>query len=132
MSDKPTPGDGGSLGAQGKPATRSLPDEFADQPPSDPWILRRLIACRKSPQRNPPRHWSQEPIPTRYGPYPKPRPPGRLTEWRAIRAAAGRRVFVLLCMAQTAREDFRAWLVLEEGQRRLVIERCGVSWGTHA
>lgn len=100
-----------------------MPEEFSDQPPSDPWILRRLIACHKSPQGNPPSNWSQEPIPIRYGPYPKPRPPGRLTEWRAVHAAAGRHVFVLLCMAQTAREDFRAWLVLEEGQRRSVIER---------
>ncbi len=65
MSDEPSREDRGSLGAPEKPARRSLPDEFPDQPPSDPWILRRLIVCRKLPQGNPPSQWSQEPIPTR-------------------------------------------------------------------
>src|SRR5208337_5297077 len=132
MGDEPKPQDLGSRGPPEKRARRSLPEDFSDQPLSDPWIIRRLIACHKSPQGNQPNSWSQDPIPTRFGPYPRPRPPGRLTERRAVRAAAGRRVFILLCMAQTAREDFRAWLVMEDGQRRLVIERCGVSWGTHA
>jgi hypothetical protein len=123
MVDEPTPEGSGLPGASEKPVRRSLPETFPNHPPSDPWILRRLIACRKLPQGNPPINWSQEPIPTRFGPYPKPRPAGRLTEWRAIRAAAGRLRFILLCMAQTAREDFQAWLVLDDNQRRSVIER---------
>jgi hypothetical protein len=123
MGDEPRPEDLGSRGPPEKPARRSLPEGFPDLPPSDPWIIRRLIACRKIPRGNQPNSWSQDPVPTRFGPYPRPRPPGRLTEWRAVRAAAGRRVFILLCMAQTAREDFRAWLVLEDDQRRSVIER---------
>jgi hypothetical protein len=71
-----------------------VPHAFVS-PPSDPWILRRLIACRKTPQGNPTSNWSQDPIPVRFGPYVTPRPAGRLTEWRAVRAAAGSHIFIL-------------------------------------
>jgi len=67
--------------------------------------------------------WSQQPIPTRLGPYPKPRPAGRYTEWRAARLASEPFHFILLCLAQTSRDDFRAWLILEDDERRFVIER---------
>lgn len=103
---------------------RSLPEGFPDYPPSDPWLLRRLIACRKSPEGYAANIWSQEPIPPRFGPYPRPRPVSRNTEWRAIRMTGGScHTFILLCMVQAARQDFRAWLVLEDGDRRAVIER---------
>src|SRR5581483_239172 len=104
-------------------ARRPLPTEFLDYAPSAPWIIRGLIACRKTPHGDQPRSWSQEPIPIRFGPYPRTRPPGRLTEWRAIRAISDRHNFILLCMAQAGREDFRAWLILEDGPRRSIIER---------
>ena len=68
MSDEPTPEELGPLVPPEKPARRSLPEEFPDQPPSDPWIIRRLIACRKSPQGNLPNSWSQDPIPIRLAP----------------------------------------------------------------
>jgi len=121
IEQEPTNSDD-SGGTPDKPEGRSVPRAFPS-PPSDPWILRRLIACRKTPQGNLSGNWSQDPIPVRFGPYVKPRPAGRLTEWRAVRAAAGSHIFILLRMAQTAREDFRAWLVLDEGPRRSVIER---------
>ena len=123
MEDTPDPEKGELPGAPDKAAARSMPEAFPNHPPSEPWVLRRLIGCRKSPLSAPVVQWSQEPIPTRFGPYPKPRPPGRLTEWRAVRASAGKLTFSLLCMAQTARDDFRAWLVLEDDQKRFVIER---------
>ncbi len=120
MVKEPTPSDRTWTGAR---ATRTPPTVFGDQPPTEPWILRRLIACRKEPVGGTMGRWSRDSIPTRFGPYPRSRPAGRLTEWRAVRTSSGPYTFILLCLAQTARDDFRAWLVLEEDQQRSVIER---------
>lgn len=123
MGDTPSPRERSSSDAPDEPARRVMPTSFPGHPPSDPWVIRRLICCVKSPLGKPTDRWSQEPIPTRFSPYPKPRPSGRLTEWRVIRAKAGSFTFSLLCMVQAAREDYRAWLVLEVDQRRSVVER---------
>jgi hypothetical protein len=123
MGDMPNPEDEKLTAPPDKPVDRVLPETFSNYPPSEPWIVRRLIKCRKSPLGRPLVRWSQEPIPVRFGPYPRARPPGRLTEWRAVRATSGTHTFSMLCMAQPTREDFRAWLVLGDEQKRSVIER---------
>ncbi len=115
--------DPGPSEAANAPAMRVLPVGFSGDPPSAPWVLWRLITCRKTPRGRQTNQWSRDPIPTRFSPYPKPRPLGRHMEWRAVRAEAGPHVFVVLCMVQAVRNDFSAWLVLEHGQIRSVIER---------
>jgi len=103
--------------------TRALQRVVAGEPPSAPAVLRRLISCRKWPSGHQANQWSRDPIPVRLGPYPRPRPPSRHMEWRAVRATGGQHVFVVLCMVQVARSDFQAWLVIELSQGRAVIER---------
>lgn len=105
------------------PAQTQLSQGISGRTLSEPAILRRLITCRKTPQGKGPTAWSQDPIPPRFSPYPKPRPPGRLTEWRAIRASAAELTFIVLCLVQPAREDFRAWLVIENdaGGRSVLV-----------